>query len=235
MNGIHDLGGLDGFGPVPYDPAEPLFQHEWEARLFGLNVVVMANRCFGVDEFRHAIERLDPVRYLTSGYFERWVVAVERLLVEKGYLVSSEIDALTTARRRVAPADPPTRRDDPAATQQLVARLFRLTTPRLEAPDGRAPRFQSGDLVRVRERHPKGHTRAPRYVRGKSGIVDRYQGIHSYPDSYAHGGGRAPQPLYSVRFDGREIWGPDYASRDAFYLDLWEGYLEPARTPEDLS
>lgn len=225
MNGIHDVGGMDGFGPVVRDQDEHVFHEPWHGRMHAVAFAARVRGCFNLDEFRHAIERLHPVEYLTRSYYERWEPAVERLLIEKGYLTQEEVDARAAAL--AAGASPP-RRDDPAITQQVIERLL-FTPPTHRHESTTAPQFRPGDRVIVRTMHPKGHTRVPRYVRGKRGVIERYHGVHTFPDASAHGGGPAPQPLYAVRFDAREVWGPDYAGPDSISIDLWESYLEPAR------
>lgn len=229
MNGIHDLGGMDGFGPVIREEHEPVFHENWERCAFGIHVAVRAERYLVVDEYRHAVERLPPVQYLTMSYYERQLAANAMLLVEKGLLTQEEIEARTAAIRRGEYTAMP-RREDVKRTRELLRRIFR--EPEVpHVPGGPRAAFHVGDWVRVRNMHPKGHTRAPRYIRGKVGIIARYFGHHPLPDAVAHGRGPAPEPLYSVRFDAREVWGPDYPAGDTMYLALWQSYLEPAKQP----
>jgi nitrile hydratase subunit beta len=223
MDGIHDLGGMHGFGPVEADPAERGFHAGWEPHVVACVYAAMGWPLCNIDEFRHSRERLAPVRYLEAGYFEQWLEALCQVLVEKGVLSPEELEARTRFFRAHPegeapvtgpPPEPPARAGDAATT-------FRRA---VEA----SPRFQPGDRVRTRNLHPKGHTRLPRYARAKQGVVVRAQGAWVFPDTNAHGLGEAPQHLYSVRFDGAELWGASAEARAAVHLDLWESYLDPA-------
>jgi nitrile hydratase subunit beta len=208
VDGIHDLGGMQGFGTVDHSPAEPVFHHRWEAaaRAF-LEVVAGAVQASG-GEFRHSIERMDPGHYLTSSYYEHWLTAAATLAVEHGLVTRPELEARAGGR-------------------------FPLSGPVLAPPvaDPGAgvgtPRFVVGDRVRVREWHPPGHTRCPRYVRGKAGTVVRVDGIHSVPDVEAHGTARRHEPTYSIRFEAAELWG-DGQRGASVHVDLWDSYLEPS-------
>jgi len=206
MDGVHDLGGLDGFGPVEHQASEPSFGEEWERRAFGLTGAVIS--AFGVNggRFRHSIERMDPAHYLGSSYYEHWLTAAATLAVEAGAVTKDKLEARAEGR-------------------------FPLSRPdRGAAPDDRTgrtePRFAVGDRVRVREWHPSGHTRAPRYVQGKRGEVVRFDGAHNVPDIEAHGGGFVRDPTYSVAFTSRELWGEGGTDNETMHVDLWERYLE---------
>jgi nitrile hydratase len=188
-----------------------------------------AERLFNLDEFRHAIERLHPADYLTMSYYERWAAAVSALLVEKGLVDAAELEARTAAYR-AAPDTPVPRREDPARVERAFAWRSRFVSAHSRAGGGPPPRFRPGDAVRVRNMHPKGHTRVPRYVRDKEGVIAHDYGAQILPDAHAHGGGKVLQPLYAVRFSARELWGDDYPTNDTFCVDLWESYLEPAAT-----
>lgn len=223
MNGIHDVGGMHGFGPIEIDPAEPLFHHPWEKTVFGMRLVVVAEGLFNIDEFRHAIERIAPAAYLTASYYERWLVAVATLLGEKGVLPAAELEAKTRALSR-SPRPKRPRRSDP----ELVARMRAVVrTGRRYTREGGAPRFNVGDAVVARNLNPPGHTRLPRYARGKRGVVTRVWGTFVTPDTNAHGRGENPEPVYCVRFTGGELWGGDCEPNQAVYLSLWEQYLQP--------
>ncbi|MGO9452327.1 MAG: nitrile hydratase subunit beta [Candidatus Binataceae bacterium] len=211
MNGIHDMGGMEGFGPVEPEANEPVFHAEWEARVYGLVNALFGTAKINVDEFRHAIERIPPARYLASPYYERWMQAVETLLVEHGIVTRAEIAALPQPdHSSIAP---------PAAAPP--AKLSHSTRPR----------FAAGDRVRVRNINPPGHTRSPRYVRGKAGTIRRDYGSYVFPDTNAHHAGENRQHVYSVEFTARELWGKaarERIMRERVMIDLWEGYLEPA-------
>lgn len=206
VDGIHDLGGMQGFGPVAHSPAEPVFHERWEAVARALMVAVTVAIDASGGEFRHSIERMEPGHYLTSSYYEHWLTAAATLAVEHGLMTHSELEARAGGR---IPLSGPV-----------------LAPPIAEAgPDVVEPRFGVGDRVRVREWHPAGHTRCPRYVRGKSGIVVRVDGIHSVPDVEAHGAARRYEPTYSVRFDADDLWR-DGQRGVWVHVDLWDSYLE---------
>src|SRR5208282_3670148 len=208
MNGIHDMGGMEGFGPVAPEANEPVFHAEWEARVYGLMSGFFALGKINVDEFRHAIERIPPARYLASSYYERWMQATETLLVEHGIVTREEIASLPQPDHSsiaVPAAQPPAKPS--------------------RAPKAR-PRFAAGDRVRVRNLNPPGHTRSPRYVRDKIGAIRRDYGSYVFPDTNAHHAGENRQHVYSVEFTARELWGT--AARERIIIDLWEDYLEPA-------
>jgi nitrile hydratase len=218
VNGIHDLGGMHGFGPVDRDPDEPPFHGRWEAAVVAIMRATRGARVYNIDEFRHAIERMPAARYLASTYFERWLDGILRILDEKGVVTAAEMDARTgapeTPRAPLAPAAV-----DHTAMQHSDS-PFRTTT----APS----RFAPGDAVVGRNVHPTGHTRLPRYARGKRGVIAAVRGYHVFPDTHAHGLGEQPQHVYAVRFDAQELWGEAAEPRQFVYLDLWESYLDPA-------
>jgi len=204
VDGVHDLGGTQGFGSVEMEPAEPTFHSDWERRAFGLAFVAMSKGLLS-GRFRHAIERMDPVWYLDSTYYEHWLTATATGLVEGGHLSEQELDD------RLGEVFPMSR----------PIRAPRIIDP---GPSIDRPCYAVGSVVRVREWHPLGHTRAPRYVRGKSGVVVRYDGIYSVPDVEYHCDAKRREPTYSVRFEAAELWGEP---GDPIHVDLWESYLEP--------
>ncbi len=206
MDGIHDLGGMQGVGPVVHSPAEAAFQHRWQAVARALMMVVGGAVGVSGGEFRHSIERMEPGHYLTSDYYEHWVTAAATLAVEHGLVTRADLEVRAGGR---FPLSGPV-----------------LAPPVTDAgPDVGEPRFGSGDRVRVREWHPPGHTRCPRYVRGKAGTVVRVDGTHSVPDVEAHGSARRCEPTYSVRFDAGELWR-DGQRGVWVHVDLWDSYLE---------
>jgi nitrile hydratase subunit beta len=217
MNGVHDMGGMDGFGPVVREQNEPVFHADWEGRVYALAATAMRVAQINEDEFRHAIERIAPERYLASSYYERWLAAVETLLVERGVVTRAEILAKQDA------ATDPAQIANPVSTQGPA--------PVKDKPEKKPPRarFAEGVRVRARNLNPSGHTRLPRYVRGKAGVVERDRGVFVFPDTNAHHAGTKPQHCYSVAFNARELWGKSAKanSRERVYLDLWEDYLEP--------
>ena len=221
MNGVHDMGGTHGFGPIRPRENEDAFHDDWEHRLHAIVRVSRVRGLYNIDESRHGIERMPPDEYLRAGYYERWLSSLERNLVEKGVLSKDEIDART---RELATGAEPARREDPELTERAVQAQF----ARGEMPRQGPSRFKPGDRVVTKNVHPKGHTRLPRYARGKPGVVDRFHGIDTLPDTNAHGLGTCPEPLYSVRFEAADLWGETAEPRQKVYIDLWESYLEPA-------
>lgn len=208
MNGAHDLGGMDGFGPVVPEADEPAFHESWEGRVFALNIALRARGAWNIDESRYARETMAPGEYLATSYYEHWLHGLERLLEDKGLLGEGTVAGGALAPDAVRPA------------------LARGRSARVDTEAN--ARFAPGDRVRVRNHHPYGHTRAPRYVRGRAGTVERGHGVFVFPDAHAHGAGECPQHVYSVRFEAVELWGPGIGGRDAVYVDLWNDYLEPA-------
>jgi nitrile hydratase subunit beta len=210
MNGPQDVGGQMGFGPVRPEPDEPPFHAEWEARALGLTLATGALGHWNIDESRHARESLAPAVYYASSYYEIWICALEALIDRHGLL-------------RDDATDPPRARLSAEAVPGALAAGTDYTRP-VAAP----PRFRPGDRVRARNIHPRGHTRLPRYVRGRVGTVSDAHGGFILPDAHAHGRGEAPERLYTVVFDGAELWGPDGEPGLSVSVDAWESYLEPA-------
>ena len=199
---MHDLGGVQGFGPVEVEANEPVFHAQWERRAFRLSTAAMLGGYVG--GLRHAIERMDPVWYLSSPYYEHWLTAVATGLLESGVIDKTELD-----ERLGTPFD-----------VANPVRAARLTDPGKSSTEHR---FAIGDVVRVREWHPLGHTRAPRYAQGKHGTVVRLDGVFSVPDVEYHCDGTREEPTYSVRFESLVLWGEP---GDPVHVDLWESYLE---------
>jgi nitrile hydratase subunit beta len=224
MDGVHDLGGMHGFGPVEREENEPPFHAPWEATVYAMMRAGLGGGLYNLDEFRHGIERMDPAHYLRSGYYEHWLDGIVRVLVEKGVIGHDELEARTAffAARPDAPATAAM-----GAMPEAAAPGLAWVAPASERSATRPPRFAVGDPVVTRNIHPRGHTRLPRYARGKRGVIHRQHGAHVFPDSHAHGQGEQPQPLYSVRFDARELWGSAAEGNQHVYIDLWESYLEP--------
>lgn len=217
MNGIHDLGGMTCFGPVVAEAAEPVFHSDWERRVFAINVAA-GGPLGSLDYRRHGIERIAPAEYLRTSYYEKWLARVEILAVEAGLVSADELASGIATGPAAGVATSPSELD-------AVVRSGRPA----DRKRGRLqPRFAVGERVRARNLNPAGHTRLPRYVRGRLGVVHAIHGTHVYPDTSAHQLGENPQPLYSVEFEATELWGPAAHRRDRLYIDLWEDYLEPA-------
>jgi len=223
MDGIHDLGGKHGFGRVDRELDEPVFHERWEAAVFGISVVAQVTGVVrNIDQFRHAIECIDPRAYLDHGYYGRWMGGLEALFVEAGVLATTEVDA----RARELGAEPD---DLVAARPRSDAGSIDYAPLAAEAQRTVSidPRFAVGDVVRTRSHGVAGHTRLPAYARDRAGTVIARHGGWVYPDSNAHGEGEAPEHLYTVAFSGAELWGEDAEPGVTLNLDLFEPYLEP--------
>lgn len=209
MDGIHDLGGMQGFGPIETEANEPVFHEEWEGHTFALAAGALAAVGFNTPMFRHAIERMDPSHYLNSSYYEHWLTALATLLVETGTISADELEG------RAGPFP----RSRPSVVQSTD----------VEVPASTAtPRFSIGDRVRVRDVHFSGHTRCPGYVRGRHGVVIRVDTPAPLPELEAHRQEDVRAHVYGVRFDAAELWGTEPAGNTVVHVDLYEHYLESA-------
>jgi nitrile hydratase subunit beta len=224
MNGVHDLGGKHGFGPVEREANEPYFHADWEKAVMVMNLIGMVKRIYNIDEFRHAIERMGQAEYLKTSYFEHWLASVSTLLVEKGVISREELEA-RTKEFEDNPQKPLPDRKDPELLERMM-RVVRKGMAEQSEPDP-APRFHAGDMVVTRNSQPPGHTRLPGYARGHHGRIHAFHGVYILPDAHAHGRGRCPEPLYSVGFEAGELWGETAEPRQRVYIDLWESYLKP--------
>lgn len=217
MNGVHDLGGMQGFGPILPEKNEPVFHAAWEARLVALRrALIGAGKLPG--SIRVGVEALPAAEYFSKSYYEHWYASVVRMLVEDGIVAPEEISNSKPVKGSV--------KSSVALKPEEAVRVpFRVpqTILKVDAPQ----RFEAGAKVRARNIHPPGHTRLPRYVRGRVGTVERNRGVQAFPDTNVYGRGQNPQHVYSVRFASRELWGEAASPRDSVYLDLWEDYLEP--------
>ena len=218
MNGIHDMGGMHGFGPVERELDEPVFHADWEARLFAIRHAMGAWGRWNIDGSRYAREIIPPAEYLRMSYYERWLAGLITQMIDVGLVTRDEVES--------ARPTPGTAKATPALAPNAVERVLARSPSLRNVPA--SPRFKPGDRVSTHNMNPQGHTRLPRYARDKTGTIVRYHGAHVFPDTSAHGQGENPQPLYGVRFEGRELWGEGAGTREAVHLDLWESYLEPA-------
>jgi nitrile hydratase len=219
VNGIHDMGGMQDMGPIRYEKNEPVFHARWESRVFALFVATSAWRKWNLDAFRHTREVLPPEEYLRVSYFEQWFSGLRKLAVEKGLVTAAEVESSVPASGA------------PKATPALtVDKIPKTVTNRINADRDVPvpPLFHTGQHVRSRNINPVGHTRLPRYARGKLGTIFVDHGVFVFPDTNAHFLGEKPQHVYSVRFAARELWGEQAKPQDSVYLDLWDDYLEPA-------
>ncbi len=216
MNGIHDMGGMDGFALPTRHPEAPHFHYPWERLVFGSSLVMQ--KPWFIDESRFGVESIPPDLYLTTPYYARWLYRNEQLAIKYGLVTAAELaDPDSVA---VLPKAESSSSDD--VSQLLSSMVAELDSAEAEAS------FSVGDRVVVKNEHPVGHTRAPRYARGRTGIVQRDQGVHIFPDTNAMGLGTKPQHCYSVMFEARELWGSRANIRDHVYIDLFDDYLESA-------
>jgi nitrile hydratase len=213
---------MHGFGAVQREENEPAFHAPWERAVFAMLLGSTRRRVFNGDEMRRAIESMGQAEYLQTSYYEHWLAALETLLPEKGAFTTEDLDGRIRALAENPEAVFSAR---PQAEGDAMAVSTAAGTP---PSDELRPRFGSGDAVVARNVHPAGHTRLPRYVRGKRGTVTALRGLQTFPDMNAHGLGRVKQPVYSVRFEGQELWGDSTEPRESLYIDLWESYLQPA-------
>lgn len=216
MNGVHDMGGMHGLGPVVPEAEVQGFHSRWEARVHALTLASPTRS--NIDAGRHRIELMPAADYLRLSYYEKWLARLELLLVAGGYVTPEEL-----ASGRADPAAPCATPVRPADSVPEA-----MTGPYSYVRDAGPAAFAVGDRVRARNLNPTGHTRLPRYVRGREGVIVSLHGAHVWPDSNAHGLGEAPQHLYTVSFAADELWGPQASPRDSVRLDLWEPYLERA-------
>ena len=219
MNGVHDMGGMDGFGKGEAEPDEPTFHHEWEGRVMAMVRAVGANAGLNIDAQRSSREMLPPAVYLSSSYYRKWFLAFENMLLERGLVNRDEIAAGHSLTQ-----SPPLQRgtftlDDVPRTQ---------TRGSFSRVPQSAAIFKPGDRVRTKNINPVTHTRLPRYVRGHTGVIERNNGCHVFPDSNAHGLGDNPQWVYTVLFDGRDLWGDDADPTLKVSIEAFEPYLERA-------
>ncbi len=223
MDGIHDLGGMMGFGRIERDDDEPLFHESWERQAFGVLLQASGSVGFSDDHLRCHIERIPPLHYLQASYYERWVLSLEAFLEERGILSSEDI-----ARRMEAMGTPSRPAGGRGATlDDIEAAVAEGSSGRRDAGLAEA-RFRTRDRVRVRNDHPGHHTRAPRYTRGRVGEILADHGVFVFPDTNSRDLGECPEHCYTVRFSARELWGEAAPARDSLCVDLWDSYLEPA-------
>jgi len=219
MNGAQDLGGMDGFGTVEPEPNEPVFHADWERRAFALTLAMGMPGGWNIDMSRFARENRPPAEYLSMSYYQIWFAALETMLKERTLVTDDEI----VVGHSLHPPKPVKRTLSP----QDVTKMLHRGGPTERGTNTQAA-FKAGDKVRMKNINPVTHTRLPRYVRGHIGTIERVIGYHVFPDSNASGGGENPQWLYTVRFDGRELWGADGDPTVKVSIDAWEPYLEPA-------
>ena len=214
MNGAHDLDGMHGLGEIDRS-CETHFPHEWERQVFGLTLACGMLGKWNLDQSRFARENVDPEHYLQSSYYEHWLHGLECLLVEKGLILDQELaSGRSEARTQLN-----------SVSAKNIQRMLSKGGP-TQMETNSAPRFSVGDRVVVKNFNPKSHTRAPRYIRGQSGIVHDHYGAHVFPDDHAANGEKVAVHLYSVRFDAKDLWGSgDAEPNSAVFVDVFESYL----------
>jgi nitrile hydratase len=216
VNGAHDLGGMMGFGPINPEADEPVFHAGWEGRVLAMEIAIRPNAAWSLDAIRHTRESIPPPRYLSMSYYEIWLAAQEALLVRHGLIGPEELAGGRSTR--------------PGDAQHVLkpAEVSAVVTRRgsYERAAAMPALFAVGDTVKTRNINPTGHTRLPRYARGRIGTIERVHGAHVFPDANAHGRGEDPRWCYSVRIDGPELWGAGTDPKLSVCLDLWEPYLE---------
>jgi len=218
VNGVHDMGGMHGMGPVVIEKDEAVFHASWEARVYALQRASSFHGRWNTDMSRFSRERMPPAAYLAASYYERWLFGLQTLLVEEGLVTAQE---LASGRASTKAGEAVVLRES-----DVAARMRGRSSARVAA---KLPsRFKPGDSVIARRVNPVGHTRLPRYVRGRRGTVHIDHGVFIFPDTSAMSREPKPQHCYSVRFDARELWGPQVAARDSVYLDLFDDYLDAA-------
>jgi nitrile hydratase subunit beta len=220
MNGIHDMGGMHGMGPVRPETNEPVFHEVWEGRVYAINRALGVWHKWNIDTGRFYIEQISPAEYLRMSYYERWFTRTVELLIKTGMVTREEVQT-GTPKAGSAKLTPPLRADG-VPKVALNRNIESSHEPAIK------PRFKKGQHVRTHNQHPTGHTRLPRYARGKLGKIDRDHGVYNFPDTNADGRGPKRQHVYSVQFAARELWGEQSSPRDFVYLDLWDDYLESA-------
>jgi len=218
MNSMHDMGGMDGMGPIQVEKNEPVFHARWEGRVIAMRRAMAATRQIPVTS-RPAIESIPAADYLRMSYYERWFTALVEQLVESGLATRAEIES-------GKPASGSGKAIPGLKASEAATLSFRVPPVVLSVAVN--PRFQAGQRVRARNMHPASHTRLPRYARGRTGVIERDRGVQAFPDTNVLSRGENPQHVYSVRFAARELWGERASPRDAVFIDMWEAYLEPA-------
>ncbi|MDP2802634.1 MAG: nitrile hydratase subunit beta [Phreatobacter sp.] len=213
-----DLGGRHGLGPVMPERDEPLFHAPWEARALALTLAMGATGAWNIDQSRAAREQQPG--YLGMSYYEVWTGGLERLVTDRGLVTEADL----AAGRSVDPAKSVPR----VLTAENVPAVLARGGPTEREAAGPA-RFAVGERVRTASMPaPKGHTRLPRYVQGKTGTVTYLHGVHVFADINATGAGEEPEWLYTVRFDGRELFGTEGDPASSVSVDAWDSYLSPA-------
>jgi len=218
MDGVHDMGGMHGFGKIKPEHNEPVFHEEWEARTFALCWAMRYTGVWCIDQGRFALERLPPAVYLASSYYKKWELGLEKQLAELDLAAPDEL----AAGHALLPGKSLKRKLSAADVPEVITRGS------FTRPARHPARFKPGECVRTKNIHPETHTRLPRYARDRVGVIEALRGSHVFPDTVAIGKGEDPQWLYTVVFDGRELWGASAEPSLKVSMEAFEPYLEPA-------
>jgi nitrile hydratase len=217
MNGIHDMGGMQGLGSIQVEKKEPVFHAPWEGRVIAMYELIDGDWLPGSGRYQR--ELIPPSEYLRMSYYERWLAALSELLVRSGMVTRRELETGVAEGGNVKGRHM-MRADE---VRPMIAAGSPATS---EVPA--TPKFHVGERVRARNINAIGHTRLPRYARGKQGTIVRDHGVFVFNDSLVQGFGPKPQHVYSVRFAARELWGVEAAAADSVYVDLWDDHLAAA-------
>ena len=218
MNSIHDLGGMDNIGPLNIEQDEPVFHADWERKTFALTLAVLATGACPVDEIRHMSELIPPADYLRFKYYEKWLRGLEFMLLKKNLVTDEELES---GRAEAAAGGLQ------AAAPETLQHIMNNRLPAFVDLD-LEPKFKAGDAIIAKNINPPGHTRLPRYIRGKRGEVEMDHGVFLLPDANAHGEPERPQHVYGVRFSASELWGEDAPAGDSVHIDLFDDYMNLA-------
>jgi nitrile hydratase beta subunit len=218
MNGVHDMGGMHGFGPVEPEENEPVFHEPWEGRVLGMQRAMGYIGLWNIDMSRASTEKLPPHIYLGVPYYEKWARGLESRAIAHGLVGADEL----AAGRSLRPGK--------VVNRKLTAVNVDMTRAGVSysRPAPHPALFAPGARVLAKNINPQTHTRLPRYVRGHVGIVEAIRGCHVFPDSVVGGKGEDPQWLYTVVFEGQEIWGDQSDPKLKVSVEAFEPYLEPA-------
>ncbi len=222
MDGVHDMGGMHGFGSVVTSGGELVFHEDWEARVFAIQMLVGFEGLGAGPGGRPVREEMEPALYLAASYYERWLYSAEQRLLRKGTIAPGDVERMM---ERLQDGEAvPTHRDADMASRALA----QLSVSKRMSPAPPAARFTPGERVVVKRMRPAGHTRCPRYARGVAGVVEEIRGADRLPDRAVYGEDTPPETVYSVAFRSTDLWGPSEEPPWTVLLDMWDSYLEPA-------
>jgi nitrile hydratase subunit beta len=222
VDGVHDMGGMHGFGPAAATDGDVPYHEGWEPRVFAIQMLIAVEGLGAGPGGRPTREEMEPAEYLAASYYERWLFSAERRLQRKGTIEPGEVERMM--ERLEGGESMPTHRD--AAMADRILDWLRATNPMPKPPE--EPRFAAGQRVRVKRMHPAGHTRCPRYVRGAVGVIEGVRGADRLPDRAVYGEDVVPEPVYAVAFRSSDLWGPSEDASWTVSLDMYDSYLEPA-------